>query len=363
MPRPGGSKPTHELHKAPQQLAAIEDDHRAADLVDDVQDLFVEPASQQGYHRGQGQEPQDGGAAEAEDKGQIAALGQAGPEGPQHHGAVDEGLGIHPGHHKGGGEQTPKGHVHVLAALQGGLGSQQPHADPDDDEAAQTQDDLLKPGQGLHQGAGAQEAGNTQGHVPQDHDQGGEIDPSPLLSQGAVDDEQILQADGGHIRKAHGQALKINVHLLFTPFSLSDTIVAQSRKKASTQKELTRSGGAYHVPLRLPLYGEMSAALGHEPHRRQVEGADPVLRGQCREHPLQHPAGKVGRHQQHGAGGGSAGAGAGRIDPAPGVSGGAGAGGVQPHGALPAAAAGAGIPVRLGRGGNGQRGGRASGIE
>ena len=25
----------------------------------------------------------------------------------------------------------------------------------------------------------------------------------------------------------------------------------------------------------------MSAALGHEPHRRQVEGADPVLRGQC----------------------------------------------------------------------------------
>ena len=48
---------------------------------------------------------------------------------------------------------------------------------------------------------------------------------------------------------------------------------------------------------------------------------------------------------------------------AAGISRGAGAGGVQPHGALPAAAAGAGIPVRLGRGGNGQRGGRASGIE
>ena len=47
---------------------------------------------------------------------------------------------------------------------------------------------------------------------------------------------------------------------------------------------------------------------------------------------------------------------------AAGISRGAGAGGVQPHGVLPAAAAGAGIPVRLGRGRNGQRGGRASGI-
>ena len=30
---------------------------------------------------------------------------------------------------------------------------------------------------------------------------------------------------------------------------------------------MSRSGGAYHVPLRLPLYGKMSPALGHEPHR------------------------------------------------------------------------------------------------
>ena len=49
---------------------------------------------------------------------------------------------------------------------------------------------------------------------------------------------------------------------------------------------MSRSGGAYHVPLRLPLYGKVSAALGHEPHRRQVEGADPLLRGQRRDHPL-----------------------------------------------------------------------------
>ena len=34
---------------------------------------------------------------------------------------------------------------------------------------------------------------------------------------------------------------------------------------------MSRSGGAYHVPLRLPLYGKMSPALGHEPHRRQVK--------------------------------------------------------------------------------------------
>ena len=63
---------------------------------------------------------------------------------------------------------------------------------------------------------------------------------------------------------------------------------------------MSRSGGAYHVPLRLPLYGKMSPALGHEPHRRQVEGADPLLRGQRRDHPLQRPAGQAGRHQQHG---------------------------------------------------------------
>lgn len=67
---------------------------------------------------------------------------------------------------------------------------------------------------------------------------------------------------------------------------------------------MSRSGGAYHVPLRLPLYGKMSPALGHEPHRRQVEGADPLLRGQRRDHPLQRPAGQAGRHQQHGALGG-----------------------------------------------------------
>ena len=37
----------------------------------------------------------------------------------------------------------------------------------------------------------------------------------------------------------------------------------------------------------------MPPALGHEPHRRQVEGADPLLRGQRRDHPLQRPAGKL----------------------------------------------------------------------
>ena len=89
----------------------------------------------------------------------------------------------------------------------------------------------------------------------------------------------------------------------------------------------------------------MSPALRHVPHRRQVEGADPVLRHQRRDHPLQCPAGQAGWYQQHRAGLGSAGAGAGRIDPAPGVSGGAGAGGVRPHRGLPPPAAHSGTAV------------------
>ena len=106
----------------------------------------------------------------------------------------------------------------------------------------------------------------------------------------------------------------------------------------------------------------MSPALGHEPHRRQVEGADPLLRGQRRDHPLQRPAGQAGRHQQHGALGGPAGAGGGRPGAAAGLSGGAGAGGVQRHGALHAPAAGAGESVRLGRGGDGRPGRKIPGI-
>ena len=75
-------KATHELHKAPQQLAAIEDDHRAADLVDDVQDLFVEPASQQGYHRGQGQEPQDGALPKPKINGRSPPWGRLARKAP-----------------------------------------------------------------------------------------------------------------------------------------------------------------------------------------------------------------------------------------------------------------------------------------
>ena len=94
----------------------------------------------------------------------------------------------------------------------------------------------------------------------------------------------------------------------------------------------------------------MSAAPRHAADRRQVEGADPVRRGQRRGHPLQRPAEQAGRHLQHGAGLGPAGAGARRAGDTAGVSGGAGAGGIRPHGQLPGTAAHFGAAQRLGRG-------------
>lgn len=61
-------------------------------------------------------------------------------------------------------------------------------------------------------------------------------------------------------------------------------------------------------------------------------------------------AGQAGRHLQHGAGLGPAGAGARRAGDTAGVSGGAGAGGIRPHGQLPGTAAYSGAAQRLGRG-------------
>ena len=110
-------QPAHELYKAPQELAAVEDDHRAADLIDDIENFLIELAAQQRHHRGQGQKPQDRGAAEAEDEGQVTPRREGGPEGTQHHGAVYQGLGVHPGDHEGGGEQLPDGNIYILAAL------------------------------------------------------------------------------------------------------------------------------------------------------------------------------------------------------------------------------------------------------
>ena len=67
-------------------------------------------------------------------------------------------------------------------------------------------------------------------------------------------------------------------------------------------------------------------------------------------HPLQRPSEQAGRHLQHGAGLGPAGAGARWAGDTTGVSGGAGAGGIRPHGQLPGTAAHFGAAQRLGRG-------------
>ena len=46
-------QPAHHLGEVVQQLQAVEDDDRAADLVDDVEHLLVEAAAQQGDDGGQ----------------------------------------------------------------------------------------------------------------------------------------------------------------------------------------------------------------------------------------------------------------------------------------------------------------------
>ena len=204
--------PAHQLQKTPRQLAAIEDNHRAAHLVDDVEDLIGEPGTEQGDDGRDAQKPQHRRAGKAADEKHVAAGRQAGPERPQHHGAVDNGLRIEPCHHAGGGDHLPDGHVHVPTALHAGFGAQKSDTDPDDDETADAQNDLLQPGKGLHQRADAQKAGKTQCDVEKDDDQRRQIGPAALLGQGGVDDEQVLQADGRHIGKAHRQALKINIH-------------------------------------------------------------------------------------------------------------------------------------------------------
>lgn len=43
----------------------------------------------------------------------------------------------------------------------------------------------------------------------------------------------------------------------------------------------------------------MPPAARHAAHWRQVEGADPLRGVQCRVYPLQRPAGKAGRGEQH----------------------------------------------------------------
>lgn len=70
----------------------------------------------------------------------------------------------------------------------------------------------------------------------------------------------------------------------------------QERRLSCVGKEELTYG-----PLRLSLHGKMPPAARHAAHWRQVEGADPLRGVQCRLHPLQRPAGKAGRGEQHGA--------------------------------------------------------------
>ena len=77
---PGGtfwrdrSEPAHQLAEVEGQLAAVENDDHAADLVDDGQYLLVEFGAEKGDQRGDAQKPRDGGGSEAADEKGVGAF-------------------------------------------------------------------------------------------------------------------------------------------------------------------------------------------------------------------------------------------------------------------------------------------------
>ena len=93
-------------------------------------------------------------------------------------------------------------------------------ADPDDDQAARGENDLLQPRQRLHQRARAEKARQPQRDVEENNDQRREIDAAALLRECAVDDKEVLQPDRGHIRQPHRQSLQIYVHFPIYSFFL-----------------------------------------------------------------------------------------------------------------------------------------------
>ena len=69
-------------------------------------------------------------------------------------------------------------------------------------QAAKPEHDLFEPWARVHERAGAEEAGDPQGNVPEHNHERRRQGPAELMAQRAVDDEEVLHADRGQKRQA-----------------------------------------------------------------------------------------------------------------------------------------------------------------
>ena len=142
-------------------------------------------------------EPNEARRCEAEDEGEVAARRQRRPERPEHHRAVNKGLGVEPRHDERGNDDLREWLVDVLAAIQARLRPYEAYAYVYHQQAAKPEHDLFEPRECVHERAGAEEAGDPQGNVPEHNHERRRQGPAELMTQRAVDDEEVLHADGG----------------------------------------------------------------------------------------------------------------------------------------------------------------------
>ena len=202
----------YHLNEAPQQLETVEDNNGAADDVDDAQCLIGELGTEQGNDGGNPCEPEHGSGCEAADEEQVHSRRQGRLEGTQHHGTVDEGLWVEPGYHAGGGDYLQYRNIHFRTGIHGIMGPYQANPYPDNDGRADEQNGFFQQRKCGHNGTYAEEARHTQGHVKEDDDEGGQVNPTLRLGQCRIDYKKVLKADGCHVSQSHGQPLQINVH-------------------------------------------------------------------------------------------------------------------------------------------------------
>ena len=147
-------------------------------------------------------EPNEARRREAEDEGEISAHRQRCPERSEHHRAVNKGLGVEPRHDERGNDDFRERLIDVFAAIQARLRPYEAYAYVYHQQAAKPEHDLFEPRERVHERAGAEEAGDPQGNVPEHNHERRRQGSAELMAQGAVDDEEVLHADGGQKRQA-----------------------------------------------------------------------------------------------------------------------------------------------------------------
>ena len=140
---------------------------------------------------GEAVEPNEARRRETEDEGEVAACWQRGPERSEHHRAVDQGLGVEPCHDERGNDDLREWLVDVLAATQARLRPYEAYTYVYHQQAAKPEHDLFEPRERVHERAGAEEAGDPQGNVPEHNHERRRQGPAELMAQRAVDDVRV----------------------------------------------------------------------------------------------------------------------------------------------------------------------------